>query len=197
MRSEGYDTLSVCVCACFKLHLTSGVSVRPENAVTYSAGNGLLRLGIWSFLCLANVLVHCFPCISVYCYCLYGCLVVCLPLTPLDPSLTPDNILQSARNIPLWNKGDSYIYLNMQRSVHDEITAKYNGEQAKSELVSTWLSNHPCPTWEHVTGLLRELERNGRGKKGAAEEVEETYLKSELKCFSEIHVQLCLKSKVH
>ena len=74
----------------------------------------------------------------------------------------------------------------MPLSQHDEITAKYTGEQAKRELVSTWLSSHPCPTWEHVTELLRHLEREGRGRKGAAEEVEETYLKSKLQCFSEI-----------
>ena len=37
--------LCVCVCVCdglsvCKSHLTSGASVRPENTVTYSAGNG-------------------------------------------------------------------------------------------------------------------------------------------------------------
>ena len=36
MRSEGYCSRSVCVCLC---HLTYGASVRPENSVTYSAGN--------------------------------------------------------------------------------------------------------------------------------------------------------------
>ena len=51
MRSEGYGTWScVCVCVCVsvclsvclsvKSHLTSGASVRPENTVVYSAGNG-------------------------------------------------------------------------------------------------------------------------------------------------------------
>ena len=41
MRSEGYCSWSVCVCVCLsvKQHLTYGASVRPENAVTYSAGN--------------------------------------------------------------------------------------------------------------------------------------------------------------
>ena len=41
MRSEGYSSRSVCVCVCLsvKSHLTYGASVRPENAVTYSAGN--------------------------------------------------------------------------------------------------------------------------------------------------------------
>ena len=42
MRSEGCSTwVCVCVCVCLsvKSHLTYGASVRPENAVTYSAGN--------------------------------------------------------------------------------------------------------------------------------------------------------------
>ena len=37
MRSEGYCSWSVCLSV--KQHLTYGASVRPENAVTYSAGN--------------------------------------------------------------------------------------------------------------------------------------------------------------
>ena len=36
----GSICLSVCVCASVKSHLTSGASVRPENTVTYSVGNG-------------------------------------------------------------------------------------------------------------------------------------------------------------
>ena len=97
-----------------------------------------------------------------------------------DPSLTPDNILQSTRNIPLWNRNDSYHFLNMPFSLHNGITTKYSGEQAKRELVSTWLASYPYPTWEHVADLLKSLENRGKGMKGAAEKVEETYLKCEL-----------------
>ena len=41
-RGLRYLGLSVCVCVCVsvKSNLTSGASVRPENTVTYSAGNG-------------------------------------------------------------------------------------------------------------------------------------------------------------
>ena len=40
MRSEGYCSwVCLSVCVSVKSHLTSGASVRPENAVTYSAGN--------------------------------------------------------------------------------------------------------------------------------------------------------------
>ena len=68
----------------------------------------------------------------------------------------------------------------MPMSLHDEIARKFDGEQAKRELFSRWLAGHPCPTWDHVEWLLRELESEGRGRVGAAEEVKETYLKSEL-----------------
>ena len=65
----------------------------------------------------------------------------------------------------------------MPQSQHYKIARRLNGEQAKLELFTTWLTSHPCPTWEHVRDLLRELESDG---KGAADKVEETYLKSEL-----------------
>ena len=68
----------------------------------------------------------------------------------------------------------------MPTSLHDEIARKFDGEQAKFELFTTWLVGHPYPTWDHVEELMRELEREGRGRKGAAEEVQEKYLKSEL-----------------
>ena len=68
----------------------------------------------------------------------------------------------------------------MPMSLHDEIASKFNGEQAKHELFTTWLAGHPCPTWDHVEWLMRVLENQGRGREGAAEEVKETYLKSEL-----------------
>ena len=46
MRSKGYGTwsVSVCMCVCIclsvKSHLISGAPVRPENTLTYLAGNG-------------------------------------------------------------------------------------------------------------------------------------------------------------
>ena len=100
------------------------------------------------------------------------------PPTPPDPTLTPHNVLQATAGTPLWKNFYS-DYLDIPRSQHDEIVAKFDEEKAKSEIVSTWLSGHPCPTWEHMLELLRALER-GMGRKGAADEVEERYLKSEL-----------------
>ena len=49
MRSEGYCSCRVCVCLSVKSHLTSGASVRPENAVTYSVGDeGQKICGVFS-----------------------------------------------------------------------------------------------------------------------------------------------------
>ena len=55
MRSEGYSSrrvcLSVCLCVCLavKSNLTSGASVRRENAATYSACNeGQKICGVFS-----------------------------------------------------------------------------------------------------------------------------------------------------
>ena len=50
MRSEGYCSwVCLCVCVSVKSHLTYGASVRPENAVTYSAGNeGQKICGVFS-----------------------------------------------------------------------------------------------------------------------------------------------------
>ena len=68
----------------------------------------------------------------------------------------------------------------MPFKLHEEITSKYDGERAKTEITKTWLAGHPCPSWENVVELLRRLENMGRGRVGAAEEAEEKYLKSEL-----------------
>ena len=106
-----------------------------------------------------------------------------------DRTLTEANILQVTANIPLWNSDDSHFTLDFPPSQHDEIVSTHDGEEAKREIVTSWLNTHPCPSWEHVVKLLRRLEddarwleREGSGRKGAAEEVEEKYLKSELTC---------------
>ncbi|CAI8035611.1 hypothetical protein GBAR_LOCUS19953, partial [Geodia barretti] len=46
--------------------------------------------------------------------------------TVTDPSLTPANILQVTRHVPLWSREDSYNRLEMPRSQHDEIVGKFD-----------------------------------------------------------------------
>jgi hypothetical protein len=68
----------------------------------------------------------------------------------------------------------------MPESKHDEIVGKFDDdEEAKRELITTWLTGHPCPTWEHVRDLMEIGVRSEEGWR-AALEVEETYLNSEL-----------------
>ena len=67
----------------------------------------------------------------------------------------------------------------MPPSQHEEIAEKFQGEEAKHKLITTWLAGHPYPTWEDVWRLLRMLEGVGSGREGAADEVGETYIKSE------------------
>ena len=68
----------------------------------------------------------------------------------------------------------------MPESQHKEIVKKFsNKEEAKQELITTWLAGHPCPSWEHVRNLLR-LGVGGEKGERAAQEVEEKYIKSEL-----------------
>ena len=54
-------------------------------------------------------------------------------------------------------------------------------EQAKEGLITAWLAGHPCPTWENVRALLRYGDGGEEGRR-AADEVEETYIKSESDC---------------
>ena len=100
-------------------------------------------------------------------------------LTPPDPSLTPANLLYATRHIPLWGSVDSYVGLDMPESQHEEIVRKFHREEVKQQLFTTWLAGHPCPSWGHVEYLLRYRVGGGKGER-AADEVKETYLKSEL-----------------
>ena len=70
----------------------------------------------------------------------------------------------------------------MPKSQYNEIVGKFDDkEQAKEGLITAWLAGHPCPTWEKVMNLLRLGVRGEEGNR-AADEVEETYIKSESDC---------------
>ena len=68
----------------------------------------------------------------------------------------------------------------MPENQYIEIVKKFsNKEEAKQELITTWLAGHPCPSWEHVRDLLRHGVGGEEGER-AAREVDEIYIKSEL-----------------
>ena len=77
MRSKGYCSCSLCVGVCVSVsvsrQLTSGVSVRLENAITYSTGNkGQKICGIFSekyFVAEIRHFLHCFASVqAAICY---------------------------------------------------------------------------------------------------------------------------------
>ena len=111
--------------------------------------------------------------------------IIVLSFSNLDPSLTSSNILSAMHRVPLWGREDSYNALDMPQIQHDETVERFDGEEAKEQLITTWLDGHPCPTWEHVRDLLRDRVGGEVGKR-AAGEVEETYLKSELLLISQV-----------
>lgn len=99
------------------------------------------------------------------------------PLILSDGSLTVDNIMSETDNLPLTRRDCSYC-LDMPVELYDEIVMRNDEEGGKREIITKWLSGHPCPSWENVVKLLRTLKDRGRAKEGAAEKVEEKYLKS-------------------
>ena len=67
----------------------------------------------------------------------------------------------------------------MPYSQHEEIVSKFDSEEVKQQLFTTWLASHPCPSWNQVRTLLGWAIGGEKGRR-AADEVEETYIKSEL-----------------
>ena len=75
----------------------------------------------------------------------------------------------------------------MPESQHDEIVRRFDGEEVKQQLFTTWLASHPCPSWEQVRDLLRGGVGSEEGRR-AAREVEETYLMSKLDTVYQVFV---------
>ena len=101
----------------------------------------------------------------------------------LDPTLTHINILKATRNVHLWTSEESLSCLEMPCRQHDAIVEKFDREQAKEEVITTWLRDHPCPTWKHIMKLLQWLERVGKASREEAAKVEREYITSKL-CYS-------------
>ena len=77
-----------------------------------------------------------------------------LSLTPTDPKVTRDNILRATRDSPPLDSQESYLYLDLPQTMHDEIKQKYRDKQVTRELALIWLNHHPCPNWDHLELVL-------------------------------------------
>ena len=81
----------MCVCVSVKSHLTSGASVRPENTVTYSAGNGGRKI-CGDFSETAPLQRYTASCVVGYCS------DIPRTFSTAEPSKGPNNRLN-----PTWN----------------------------------------------------------------------------------------------
>ena len=99
-----------------------------------------------------------------------------------DDTLTESNVMDALTGVGLWDSGDSYQFLHMPESTHDEIVSRHRGDEeaAKRSLVSEFLIHHPLPSWTHIVKLIREHERYDMARKGTADMVSDKYIKSEL-----------------
>ena len=81
----------------------------------------------------------------------------CCTCVPTDPSLTPTNVMT------VMKKGvkDWYgvgILLHIPLTKIDEINAAHSSDEDRlTALVSTYLSEHPCPTWTAITAALQRF----------------------------------------
>ena len=92
-----------------------------------------------------------------------------------DPTLNPENVLAELQKVQLWGRDESYNYLDMPRSTHDDLIRRHgDGAQGKSALVNEYLSQHPYPRWGQIVELLEGMESEGK-----AQEVKDKYMTSE------------------
>ena len=113
-----------------------------------------------------------------------------------DDTLTEGNVMDALTGVRLWDSEDSYLYLHMPHSTHDEIVSRHRREEeaAKRSLVSEFLSHHPLPSWTHIVKLIRMLEgragseysvlEDSKAREGTADMVSDKYLKSELHIYA-------------
>ena len=80
-----------------------------------------------------------------------------------DPTLNPENVLAELQEVQLWGRRESYRYLDMPYSTHDDlIHGDGDGAQGKTALVNEYLSQHPYPRWGQIVQLLEDREKNGK-----------------------------------
>ena len=96
-----------------------------------------------------------------------------------DPTLTPENVVAELQEVQLWGRVESYSYLDMPHSTHDNLIRRHgDGAQGKSALVNEYLSQHPYPRWGQIVQLLEWREKNGKARAGLAQEVKDKYVTS-------------------
>ena len=103
---------------------------------------------------------------------------MCIILFTSDPTLTPENVLAELQEVQLWGRDESYHYLDMPSSTHDNLIRRHgDGAQGKSALVNEYLSQHPYPRWGQIVELLEKREKKGKARAGLAQDVKDKWVK--------------------
>ena len=85
-----------------------------------------------------------------------------------DPTLTPENVLAELQEVQLWGRSQSYHYLDMPSSTHDNLIRRHgDGAQGKSALVNEYLSQHPYPRWSQIVDNSTTAEGDGKSWSGS------------------------------
>ena len=99
-------------------------------------------------------------CIGIQCTCTLFCRE-CKKNTfiPTDSSLTPSNLTSALDSLPdeMWEKFGSN--LNVPQSTLDKIKSQFRTDgERKDALLSVYVTEHPRPTWEHVSDVLYRMD---------------------------------------
>ena len=75
--------------------------------------------------------------------------------TITEPSLNPQNLSTALETMPEKELYNFIWRLNVPQSKQNEIKSQYNTHKGrKVALLSIYLSDHPAPSWQHVTDAL-------------------------------------------
>ena len=75
-----------------------------------------------------------------------------------DPSLNLSNLTSAVDSLPdsVWN--DFGAWMDVPRSTRDKIQSTFHSDgEKKTEVLRVYLTEHPHPTWEHVSNALYRL----------------------------------------
>ena len=91
---------------------------------------------------------------------------------PTDPSLTPTNVMTvMKKGVKDWYYFGAQLHIPFSKL--EEIKDSHSSDEDRlTALVSTYLSEHPCPTWTAITAaLLHEVWGGAAAAEAAAQYV--------------------------
>ena len=77
----------------------------------------------------------------------------------LDPSLTVKNLTEIFETIPAKEWDDAGRRFRIPESERQMIRSTHRtDDQRKKSILDSYVNKHPCPSWAHVTRILRGMQ---------------------------------------